>query len=311
MTRAAARWFDLRFACMAHTRNPLNRRRLELLFGLLLAVLFYAQFQMGGSPEVVLSQGTPVVLAAEAIGADPFERLIRENPLEALVQARARHLREVTDYQCVMVKQEALPSGMSEEQEIEVKFRHDPYSVYMHWLRNPGLANRVIYVKDRWLDAAADSPQEQQLAVAQPGKIAQLFVRSIKQPIRGKLARKSSRRSLDEFGFEKTLDLLIKYCQIARDRNELLLEYRGTSYFDGRAVWVVRRTLPYTMEGGLYPDRTAEIYIDQAYRVPVAVYCYADDERLPRNLLGKYEYRNIRFRTGLSDRDFDPVTYGM
>ncbi len=52
-------------------------------------------------------------------------------------------------------------------------------------------------------------------------------------------------------------------------------------------------------------------FIDKEYRVPVAVYCYSDDARKPDKLLGKYEYRDIRFNVGLTDAVFDPDTYGM
>jgi hypothetical protein len=252
-----------------------------------------------------------VVMARETVNADPFEALMRDDPLAAMIEARAQHLRGVVDYECVMVKQELLPAGMSEEQEIKVKYRQDPYSVYMEWLRNPGLAARVLYVKGRWTDSTAADPEERELAIAQPGVIAQIFVKSVKQPIHGPLARKASRRFLDEFGFLKTLDRLIAVCELARSRGELALDFRGESRFDGRPVWVIRRHLPYTVEGGFYPDRTAEILVDKEYRVPVAVYCYSDDDRQPGNLLAKYEYRSVRMRAGLTEKDFEPVTYGM
>jgi hypothetical protein len=296
---------------MPREPKQISRRKLQSIFGLSLAAIFYAQYQLSDGPAVVISPRAPVVLAAETINVDPFERLIRHDPLEALIQARTQHLHEVTDYECVMVKQERLSSGMSEEQEIKVKFRHEPFSVYMDWVRNPGLADRVLYVKGRWTDPKAKNPEERELALAQPGKIAQLFVKSLKQPVRGRMARKSSRRYLDEFGFQNTLILLIKYCQIAKERGELSLEYCGESRFDGRDVWMVRRRLPYVGEGGPYPDRTAEILIDKGYRVPVAVYCYSDDEKQPQNLLGKYEYRSVRMRAGLTEKDFEPSTYGM
>ena len=149
------------------------------------------------------------------------------------------------------------------------------------------------------------------MAVAQPGAIAQLFVKSVKQPIHGRLARKASRRSLDEFGFQKTLDRLIRICEIAKSKGELALDFNGESRFDDRSVWVIRRHLPYTGEGGPYPDRTAEILVDKEYRVPVAVYCYSDDDKQPDNLIAKYEYRGVRMRVGLTEKDFEPVTYGM
>src|SRR5262249_23653062 len=117
----------------------LTSRKLKFFFGLCLAGMLYAQYQFGSEAEVVLHAHSPVVSGAKTVSADPFEKLLRSDPLAALIDARSRHEREVPDYQCVMIKQEALPSGMSAEQEIDVKFRAQPYSVMMHWLRNPGL----------------------------------------------------------------------------------------------------------------------------------------------------------------------------
>ncbi|MEK6642800.1 MAG: DUF1571 domain-containing protein [Planctomycetota bacterium] len=289
----------------------ISRRGPRLFVGLLLMTILCVQYQLNAGPDAPVVLQESVVMAREAVNADPFEALIRHDPLAALIVARAEHLRDVIDYECVMMKQELLPAGMSKEQEIKVKFRHAPYSVYMEWQRNPGLATRAIYVKGRWTDLTATNPDDRELAVAQPGILARLFVKSLKQPIHGRLARKASRRCIDDFGFQKTLDRLITVCETGKSRGELTLDFRGESQFDDRPVWVIRRHLPYTVEGGLYPDRTVEMFIDKEYRVPVAVYCYSDVDRHPSHLIAKYEYRSIRMQAGLTEKDFDPLTYGM
>jgi len=278
---------------------------------MLLAGVLYAELEFNADYEPVLARGTPVVYAAEQITADPFERLIRHDPLAALIEARQRLVRESRDYACNFVKQERIGSAIRAEQEVSVKFRPQPFSVMMHFVRNPGLAQRAIYIKGKWTDADADDPALRELAICQPGKALALILPSIKQPINGTMAKRTSRRSMDEFGFERALDLLIKYCTIASDRGELKLEFKGESHFDGRPVWVIRRVLPYMEESGRYPDHIANVYIDKAYHVPVAVYCYAADDDDPMSLLGKYEYRNIRFDPGFTDKDFDPASYGM
>lgn len=296
---------------MPRLAKQLTQRRIRLLVGLALAGVLYVQLEWSGENEVVWRPNSPTLLAAERETAEPFEKRIRRDPLSALIEARDLHLRHVKDYQCTLIKQEALPSGMSEEQEIDVKFRQEPYSVLFHWRRNPGLADRVLYVKDRWVDTGAEDPDDRDLAVCQPGPVARLLVKSLKQPIHGKLAKRTSRRSLDEFGFTRALDLLIKYCQKAKADGVLKLEFCGESRFDGRPVWVIRRHLPYTGEDGGYPDKLAEILIDKEYRVPVAVYCFSENAKDPKHLLGKYEYRNIKLHAGLSNADFEPSTYGM
>lgn len=288
-----------------------SRRRPRIAMSLLLITMLCVQYQLSADPDAPVVLQEPVVSVAKAVIGDPFDSLLRRDPLAALIVARTEHLRVVTDYECVMVKQELLPTGMSKEQEIKVKFRHEPYSVYMEWRRNQDQAARVIYVKGRWTDSTAEDPNDRELAVAQPGVIARIFVKSAKRPIHGQLARMASRRCIDEFGFQKTLDRLITVCEMAKSKNDLTLAFHGESQFDDRPVWVIRRRLPYDGEGGDYPDRIAEILIDKEYRVPVAIYCYSEIDRHPRNLIAKYEYRSIRMQVGLTDKDFEPHTYGM
>ncbi len=296
---------------MPSDRKSLNRRRIQILFGVLLACILYAEFKLHGGYEPIIRKGE-VVLASVPARADRFESLVRESPLEALTESRDQLDREARDYGCTFVKQERLSDDMGAEQEIEVLFRPDPYSVMMNWTRNAKLSQRVIYVKGKWIDEGASKPEYRELAVVQPLKVFTMIVGdSMKQPINGFFAQRSSRRSIDEFGFKRALDLLIKYCDLARSRDELELAFKGESHFDGRPVWVIRRHLPYTGEDGIYPDRVAEIYLDKEYRVPVAVYCYDRDRALPEDLLGKYEYRNVRFGLGLTEKDFEPATYGL
>ncbi len=295
---------------MAEIQRRLTPARLRLLFGAVLLGVLAVQW-------VTMSPRTTVLLPSEpAVVADvtppplnnDFDHLVRTDPLGALERAADEH-RRIGDYTCTFIKQELLPSGMSEEQTIAASLRQQPYSVLMHWVRNPGKAERVLYVKGRWTDPDAKNPDESELAVCQPGAIARLFVKSIKQPIHGSLAKEASRRYIDEFGFASSLELLIKYSRIARERGELSLEYMGESRFDDRPTWVIERRLPYTGLHGIYPDRVAVIHLDKEWRIPVSVRCYADDAKT--QLLGRYEYADVNLDAGLDDSVFEPHTYGM
>lgn len=296
---------------MPRERRRFTQRRIQFFFGAILACILYSELGFDDENKPSVGRGAPVVLAAEVQDADPFEKLIRVDPLQALIIAHERYASKIADYECLFTKQEMLASGMSAEQDIAIKFRSEPFSVVMTWERNPGLARRVIYVKDKWIDDDETDPRARQQFLAQPGKLAALIVKSVKQPVNGVGAKRAARRSVDEFGFQRALELLVKYCKTAKSRNELKLEFRGESVFDGRSVWVVTRQLPYDGDEDPYPDRTADIYIDKTYRIPIAVYCYSNEDRKPEHLLGKYEYRNIRFDVGLKDSDFEPATYGM
>lgn len=297
---------------MAEFRRRLSPQHFRLFFGAILGAVLLIEFATRSATSAIVPAEAEVIasVASPAPDARPgFDDLIRRDPLAALEQAQIELVSKVRDYTCTFIKQELLDSGLSQEQTIATSFRAEPYSVVMHWLKNPGKAERVIYVKGKWIDAGANKPEERDLAVCQPGAIARVFVKSLKQPIRGSMAREASRRFIDEFGFWQSLNLLTKYSQLAKDRGELTLVFRGESMFDGRPTYVLERRLPYTGENGTYPDRVATIHIDKQWRVPVSVRCYADDAK--KQLLGRYEYSNVTFDVGLTDKTFEPTTYGM
>ncbi len=286
-------------------RKPPTHRAWILLIVVLPAAALVEHGCHQSHPAAVQAMGRAIMPTGDAT-AGSIEQLLRDDPLAALIEARKRLIQEHRNYTCNFIRQERLPSGMTAEQEMEVKFRAQPYSVVIEWIRNTGLVDRVIYVKDKWVDHGAEDPALRQLVLAQPSSLAGFFIKSTKQPVRGTYARRSSRHFIDEFGFERTLQAFIKYCRRAAQRGELELEFKGENDFGGRPVWLVRRQLPYTPGDGVYPDRLADMYIDKEHEVPVAIYCYSDDDRKPRNLLGKYEFSNIRFDVRLTEADFEP-----
>lgn len=242
--------------------------------------------------------------------ADSMVALLRRDPLEALRQLHRDFAERDPSYTCVFTRQELLGTGMGPEQEIAVKFRSVPFSVAMEFTRNAGLVKRALFVQGKWRDESAD-PELKDQAFVQPAGVAGLLVKSIKQPIHGTLAKRTGRRAIDQFGFERAMKLIVDYCEKADARGELKLTYEGEGEFKGRRVWVLKRVLPYSGPDGEYPDRVAKIYIDEALRVPVAIHTFSDDQCDAAHLLGKYEYRDIDFDANVTDADFEPATYGL
>ena len=241
----------------------------------------------------------------------PFESLLATDPLGAMRKLHAEAQAAANEYTCLFTRQERLSSGVGPDQDIRVKFRPTPHSVQMEFVRNPKLVKRVIYVDGRWRDESASDPELRDQALVQPHGLAGVLIKSLKQPIRGTMAKRSGRRSIDQFGFVRAMDLLVKYCETADAEGALTLTYEGVGEFEGRRVWIIKRVLPYTGPDGPYPDRVAIIYIDHEHRVPIAVHTYSADATRPEDLLGKYEYREINMSPGLTDADFDPATYGL
>lgn len=284
----------------------------RLIAGLVLVGLLVCQsfgpFQKQASGEMRSKTGPH----AHGVAAGPLSdvdmgELFRTDVRTALSKAKAHHLATVRDYTCTLLKRERLGTTLHPEQVMKVRFRQQPYSVMMHWIRNIDRIERVIYVKNRWIDHNAARPDERALAICQPGALVRWLVKSVKKPIRGPEAKAAGRRFLDQFGFAKGLEQLQEYAG-PKDSPPLLI-YAGESTFDGRPTWVLERTEPYQSRPGRTDYRVAVFHIDQQWLVPVAAALYANAGRT--KLVARYEHTNVRMNAGCSARDFDPATYGM
>ena len=252
------------------------------------------------SPSMALASPTPGGLRP----IEPLEARAARDPIASFEEALDQYDRSVRDYTCTFTKQELVGGQLTAEQVIKVMFREKPFSVRFEWIKNADKCDRVLYVKDRWIKDG------QQMAVVEPGPLARLFVRYLMQPIHGELARKTSRRTIDQFGLRNSLTLALKYCKLAREMNvPFEFTYEGKGEVDHRETLVFKRRLPYTGEDGFWPDRVLVIHVDKELLFPTLCLCYADDDQ--QVLLGKYMTTDIRPNVNLPDSTFTKEGMGL
>jgi hypothetical protein len=221
--------------------------------------------------------------------------LAQEDPQKFLKNSLDNYNSTIRDYTCTFLKQELLKGKLSKEQTIFVKFRETPFSVFMKWIENPSMVDKVLYVKDF----------NNNKAMIKPAGILGWFVRThVNRPVDTPDAAKMSRRRLDQFGFGKALGLIIEVNETALKANDLKLRYTGTSHVDGRATYIIERFLP---EKSCYPDQHMIVHIDQQWLVPLAIFCY--DAR--NNLLGKYIYKDVKLNVGMPMKEFTAQANGL
>jgi len=243
------------------------------------------------SAVALASQPAP---SPNAAGADPWLiELARRDPRGLLRLARERCDRETGDFNCVFLKQERINGALKQPEEIEVRYRADPLSVYMIWRRGADQARRALFI-----DCQEFRQAGQRLARVEPaGMLARLIVPDLMVPIHDARARAASRRAIDEFGFRSTLEILERVNDVAAARDDLDFRYEGEGAIDGRATVILVRRLPYTGAGGPYPDAKLILHLDQEWLLPTGVYSYSD--RDGRELLGSYLFtqvtRNARY----------------
>ena len=161
---------------------------------------------------------------------DPQQRFAAADPLGFLKMCRDHYLSTVRDFRCEFYWREDFKAREAdEEQHIAVNYGETPYSVDMRWLRNAGLATRVSYVAGRW------GRKERDLALIVPsGVLGLLAAGGVKCNIHGPEMRAASRRSIDRFGFRKTIELIIECCEMAEGGPQYELRFVGGGELDRR-----------------------------------------------------------------------------
>lgn len=281
----------------------LHTARTLLPLGTVLIVVSFGALRLtpetSALPREAEASSSPNPAPAEPLTRAALRDLAQQDPVAFSRLCDERAESTIRDYRCTFHKQELLPGGMSPVQEISVLCRVKPLSVFMTWVKNADRARRALYI---------DAPQfrdangEKVAKVEPAGVIARALVAEVVRPIHGDDAKLSSRRSMEDFGFNATLKLLLKINDAALARGELDYRYVGEGEIDGRPTFIFQRFLPYTGPGGVYTDRKMIMHIDQEWLVPTAVYSYADVEG--RQLLGSYVYTDVQLNPGLTDEDF-------
>jgi hypothetical protein len=263
-----------------------------------------ADSQERSGPQFV-EQAHAAPEAAEPMSSRASARAqLQSDPLQFLKDARRDYDRKVKDYVCTFAKQEYIGGRLTDIQESNVKFREGPYSVFMHVTKNAGKARRVLYVEEGLVKDG------EEYAIIQPeGAIARLFVDSVERAIQSEEVRRASRRAINEFGFARSLGLIIRYAEMTRNQGNLKLRYVGEGSVDGRPTYVLERRLPKEGLGTIWPDVLLVAHIDQEWLVPVSCTSYADLHG--SQLLGRYVYTHVNFNVGLTDQDFNRKTYGL
>lgn len=246
------------------------------------------------TPVVKPTVSKPGITDSELTGSAALQHQIQT--LESMIAK----LHEISDYTAEMTKQERIGGDLSSEQRIQLKFRHSDdqagvsTSIYMKWLTGDR-GREAIFV---------EGENNGKLLVHAGGWKARILPVLALDPT-GSLAMGESRHPITEAGLlmltEKWLDT--RKADLARKHVVYNIE---TTEFDGRP------TRKFTV---LYGDRTeselyrkCELWIDAEHEIPIAAVNYTWDGRAnddDQTLIERYEYRDVKINTGLSDVDFD------
>jgi hypothetical protein len=230
---------------------------------------------------------------------------VGKHVLTPVIEA-ARASRDATSklqgYSSTFIKQELTPKKGMIRQSMSVKFRRDPFSVYIKFI-DPHPGREVIYV---------DGRNKGKMQVHEPSGIVSLAGTLSINPT-GDEAMKENRYPITNFGMEKLLDVMIAQWEIELKHAETDV----TTYPNAKVGDVECRMFEVThpKERPHFKYRLTRMYIDRKNGLPIRVERYAFPTKAGEEppLVEEYTYTEVKIESKLTDLDFDVKndTYGF
>lgn len=259
------------------------------------------QLLVPAEPQIALSalpapsQG---ILVESPLAADD-EADNAQHPLDRaldLARESLAALQAVDGYTAKLVKRERIGSSLAEPQELHLKLRHEPFSVYLKFLSPSSVSGReVIYVA---------SENDGKLLVHLPGLLSSQLGTMALDP-RGFLAMQGERHSIEEIGLANLTRQLIERGE--HDRG--LSPNMEVRFFEGAKVGDIETLRIEVSHPEYHKDlegSKAVIYFDTERKIPLRYEGYGwpakPGDELP--LMEEYTYLDVQLNPPLDGIDF-------
>ncbi|MCA9040410.1 MAG: DUF1571 domain-containing protein [Planctomycetaceae bacterium] len=220
----------------------------------------------------------------------------------SILEDGLENLQGIPDYSATFIKQERIAGSIIEPSLINLKIRHEPFSVYMKWL-NGDKGRELLYVDG----------ENQGDMVVRVGGVRGRFLPALNLNPHGDLAMKESRHPITEIGIKN----LIKKALEFRENDLQNLENLNCWIVDG-VTFDKRECFEFIVEyiehRPVHEYRKSIITIEKELGIPVAVKNFAWQEQVDTpdetnldasTLIENYAYTNISYSRRLADADFD------
>lgn len=195
-------------------------------------------------------------------------------------------------YTATFHKQERIGGELQDKNTIELKLRHEPFSVMMRWLDE----GRVVYYQD--------GSNDNRMTVKMGGWKGRLGW--IKLDPDSSLALSESRYPVTQVGLTGLIDELLRQWEPYNDRTDGVdCEWLDNGVVDGRPCRIFRVT--YASPDVFAEYRQSTVWLDQEHCVPLQVKNYdwcRDEPGNPNGLVEHYIYEDVDFHARLAEADF-------
>ena len=236
------------------------------------------------------SQKTPVDTAAQN------ELMLRFQT--ALLEAGLLRLKNVNDYTATFSKREAIDGFLSDEQIMELKLRHQPFSVYMKWTK--GDAGRELLYQE--------GMNEGKMLVQLGGTLGR-FMPTLKLDPKGDRAMAESRYPVTTSGLMNIAQKIVDVRKTELNKKmDVKCQMKPKVMFDKKPCYYF--ITEYTNPKDSKDYRRTELYIDEENCLPVCLRNYTwkpEDQDLTEDetLIEEYAFTNIVINKKLANQHFD------
>lgn len=228
----------------------------------------------------------------------PFDLEARpgEHPLMPALRLAKQGLKEIDsnirDYSCTLVKRERIDGVLAEPQFVFTKVRHEPFSVYMFFLK-PFKGQEVLFVEGR--------NNNDLLALAHDWR-RKFGVVSLDPA--GAMAMKGQKYPVTKLGIRNLTTELIQVAQNDIQYGECEFNYSFNAKVNGRPCTKLEVVHPVPRRN--FRFHIAKIYIDNELRVPIryASWMWPNGPNEPPPLEEEYTYTNLKLNNGYTDHSF-------
>ncbi len=191
----------------------------------------------------------------------------------------------IKDFTSSFYSKESVRGEIIEQKNILLKFRK-PLNVYMKWTEGDDEGQETIYFPEKY------------------GKKLQahgggwLNVVNVSLDPAGSQATKKGRHTIYDAGIGHILDLVRQNYALTQKTGKGIIVFEKNEIFDGRNTLLFKAELP---DGYGFYGKKIVINFDEKTKLPVKITVYG----FKNEFLESYAYTNIKYNTGLTDRDFD------
>jgi hypothetical protein len=240
----------------------------------------------------------PSVAAKEADSTQPPAGDATPRPIlaPALEAARASRddVRKMPGYICTFIKNEQLKKGSLMRQVMFLKFRREPFSVYLKFVE-PHAGREVIYVEGQ---------NKGRMQVHETSGLASI-IGTVSLAPTGSDAMKESRHPVTMIGMEKMLETVIADWEEALKHSAVKVDrYPQAKIGDTECLMF---EVVFSQPHDSVKFHKTRLYVDKKNNLPRRVEQYAFPAKAGEQppLVEEYSYSDVKTDAPLADRDFD------